>query len=232
MEHKMSDNKKELVIFDIDKTLIEGQSQRLLINYLYKQNYIGVFFYAKIILWFALYKIGLFKNPRKIMDYSYTFAKGKSVNYIHELLEDFYESVLKECFYQEAVSILEKHSQEKRQILIISNVVSPLARIISDRLSINNYIATKLEKRGNKYTGNIKGEIIYGEEKMKKAKQFMKDQGFSPSNTWAYADHHSDISLLKNTSKPHAVNPTKRLFKEAKRNDWQILSFVETTSRM
>ena len=66
---------RELVIFDLDNTLIKGQSQAFLLSYLLKKGVITPFFYLKLMSWFIFYKLGLIKNPGRIMDYSFSFLK-------------------------------------------------------------------------------------------------------------------------------------------------------------
>jgi len=80
----------ELVIFDLDNTLIKKQSQALLLAYVLKKRLISPFFYFIIMTWFIFYKLGLVKNPRKIMEYSFSFLKGKRVISFRKIIDDFF----------------------------------------------------------------------------------------------------------------------------------------------
>jgi len=68
---------KELAIFDLDNTLLKEQSQAALLNYAFKKRLISLFFYIKVMSWFIAYKLGLAKNPKKIMEYSFNFLIKK-----------------------------------------------------------------------------------------------------------------------------------------------------------
>ncbi len=66
---------KDLVILDLDNVIVKGQSQKLLLNYLFKRKLIGYWYFLKIYLWFVFYKIGLIKNPKRVMEYAFSFLK-------------------------------------------------------------------------------------------------------------------------------------------------------------
>jgi hypothetical protein len=51
-------NKKIAVFFDVDDTLIDGQTQKLMVSYFYQKKKINFIFLLKIYFWFLLYKIG------------------------------------------------------------------------------------------------------------------------------------------------------------------------------
>ena len=57
---------KPIAIFDIDNTLIKGQSQLLFVRYLYTEGKLSCLKYFKVLLWFVLYKIGIYEDVSKI----------------------------------------------------------------------------------------------------------------------------------------------------------------------
>lgn len=66
---------KELVIFDIDGTIIKGQSQVLFLRYLLSIHRITRVFYLKILLWFILYKLGIVKDQKNRWITHFPFLK-------------------------------------------------------------------------------------------------------------------------------------------------------------
>jgi hypothetical protein len=52
-------NKKIAVFFDVDDTLIDGQTQKLMVSYFYQKKKINFIFLLQIYFWFLLYKIGV-----------------------------------------------------------------------------------------------------------------------------------------------------------------------------
>lgn len=220
-----SNNNNEIVIIDIDDTIIDGQSQRLFLDYANKKGYISFITYIKLKLWFLLYKIGLINDPKKAMVYAFSFINGKTGIEINDLTNDFFNLVLKNKIFPEAKEIVKTHLDKNRKIVLLSNAVDIIVREVAEYLNIDDYISTKLEIVEGKYTGNIVGDIIYGTIKLKVIKNYFEQNNFSFANSWSYADHGSDIELLTQTAHPNAVNPTKQLKKHAIKMNWPIINF-------
>jgi len=218
----------ELVIFDLDNTIVKGQSQRLFLSYVLKKGLITHFFYFKLMLWFLFYKLGLIEDPKKIMKSSFSFLKGQNVDDFREIINDFFEEKLKYYIFQDVVNIIKKHKTENRKILIVSNSIEFIPEVVSRFLGINYIIGTKLKQENNKFTGEIKGDIIYSKNKIIAINNFMKNNKLSFDNSYGYSDHHSDLPFLKMVSNPTAVNPSYKLKKEARKNKWLILLFKQT----
>jgi HAD superfamily hydrolase (TIGR01490 family) len=216
---------KELVIFDVDNTIIKGQSQKLLLEFVFKKRIIKFFRYLKILYWFALYKLGISKNPEKTMEYAYGFLKNKDEYYLENIINDFFNNKLKRYFFKEALDLIDKHKKEEREIILISNAIEPIIKKIAQYSGIKYYIATKLEIQNGKYTGKIDGGIVYGKNKIAKIKDFIEKNGFSFKNSWSYGDHASDLDILGTVTHSIAVNPDRTLYKEANQRHWPILNF-------
>lgn len=215
----------EIVIFDLDNTLIEGQSQELLLSYLLKRGLIGYPFYLKLSLWFLLYKVGLTKKPREMMEYAVSFLKDMPVKEFEIILDDFFEERLKNSIYPEAKEILEKHMEEKRRVMVVSNAISYIPRKVSEYLNIEYFIGTEVEIKGDRLTGRLTGDIAYGINKPALIKEYAEKNGLSLDNAWGYSDHISDMPMLEMVKRPFAVNPCASLRKEAEKRNWPILTF-------
>lgn len=211
-----------LVIFDLDNTLIRGQSQWLLLGYLLKKGKVNIFFFSRVLFWFLGYKLGLFKNPKKIMVYSFQIVKNKKVAEINDWLSDFYSKALKQKLISQTVDILKKHKSQGDKIILLSNSVKPLVEIVGKDLGIDEVIATELEEIEGRYTGKIKSDIIYGEYKAEVIKEKF---GNNLADSFAYADHYSDIPLLKLVDHPTAINPDEKMLACAKQNNWPYFTF-------
>lgn len=212
----------------MDGVIINGQSQQFFLNYLFRKRAVGLFFYLKINIWFALYKIGMAKNPKKIMEYSSSFLKGKNVEEIEKLTGNFFNEVLKNFIFHEIIDIIDKHRIENRELLIVSNTLDIIVKSVSHFLNIENYIGTRAEIINNKFTGNISGDIVYGKNKLKFIENFLREKGLGIEDSWAYTDHISDLPMLMLVKNPFTVNPDKKLYIEAKKRNWKILNFKKT----
>jgi len=220
-------NNNGIVILDVDDTLIKGQSQQLFIEYLLRKGLISYLSYIRIMAWFILYKLGFVSDPKKIAEYSFRLFKGKSKENIEKISEDFFQEVLSKKFYPEALKIIKEHKNNGRRIILLSNAIEIIIKKISDRLDIPDYVCTKLEMTGEIYTGKISGEITYGQNKVRKIKNYLSEKNIQleQAESWGYGDHSSDIFVLELVKYPFAVNPDKKLKKTANKRNWRILEF-------
>lgn len=215
---------KELVIFDVDGTIVRGQSQRLFLKYLLSVHKINLSFYLKLMMWFVLYKLGLVKDPKKTMEYAFSFLKGRPVEEITDLAHDFFEKVLKIYIYSDALDLIKEHRSLGREVTLVSNAAEPIVKELALYLNVKQYICTTLEIIDGHYTGKIE-DTVYGEHKTDMIEQFVKVHDWNLNTAWAYGDHLSDQSLLSIVKHPVATNPSSSLSKIAHKKHWPILVF-------
>jgi len=216
---------KEVVILDLDGVIIKGQSQKVFLDYLLKKKIVSPFFYFKIYFWFVLYKLEIVKNPQKVMDYAFSFLKTRKTEEVIEIVENFFNEVLHKFIFPEIIDIIKEHKAKNRVLLIVSNSADVFVKRVADFLGIKNYIGTRLEIINGRFTGKILGDIIYGKNKINFTKEFIKKNNLNLNNSYAYADHISDLDLLLLASSPYAVNPDNLLLKEAKKRNWPVIIF-------
>ncbi|MDA3840380.1 MAG: HAD-IB family hydrolase [Patescibacteria group bacterium] len=213
---------KNIVFFDLDNTIVNCYSQKCLIKYLYKNKIINIFFLCYIYFWFILYKLKIAKNPRKVMEHSLSFFKGMSVDRVNSILESFYNEILSKKINSEVLKEVKNHLKEKDDVYLLSNAIFPLVNVVAKKIEITNVFSTELEIIDNIYTGEISGEITYGNNKRKIASRIIGDNE-EGLKSFAYADHHSDIPLFEIVDFKIAVNPDGGLLKAAKKNSWKII---------
>jgi len=218
--------KPDLVFFDVDETILKGQSQKHFIDYLFEKKMISLSSYLKIIFWFLLYKLKLTDNPKKILEYALKKTiENKNNDYVKKITKDFFNKKLKPLFFQEALLLIKKHQKNKREIVLISNSLEIILNEISNFLKTKYFLGTSLETKKNIYTGKIIGKINYGKNKSNNIKKFIKENNFSLINSWGYGDHFSDHFMLNLVKHPFVVNGDKKLKKMAKEKKWKSINF-------
>jgi HAD superfamily hydrolase (TIGR01490 family) len=213
-----------LVVFDLDGTLIRGQSQRLLLKHLRRSGRIGTAFYVRLLLWFVLYRVGVMKRPEKIMHYAFSFLKGRDAGEFYRIVETFAEEVIVPLVLEPARRWIEEHRANGDEMLLLSNSLEPLVGRVAKHLGIRNHIATRLELLGGALTGRLHGSPVYGQAKADSVTAFAAENNLSLEGSVAYCDHDSDLPLLRLVSRPVAVNPVPRLLQEARLRGWHILT--------
>lgn len=196
------------VIFDLDDTLIKGQSQKYLIFYLYKKGLIGLFDLLIILGWFFGYSLNIFKDPAVIFNFAFKIIKGKNEEELKVLIGNFYNEVLEKKLNPKVIGRLEAHKKKGDDIYLVTNAIRPIADSAAKKLGIAKVISTKMETANGKYTGKIKGRIVYGKEKIAAVKKILDKN--DPGASYAYADHFSDIGFLCLVGHPVLVAPSQK----------------------
>ena len=218
-------NNDELVIFDLDDTLLRGQSHQELLRYLYRSGLVPFYHFIGLSAGLFRYKLGLMSDPTDIMRRAYALRRGKSASDMEKRAAELFESRLEPLLFAEGMRLIAEHQVAGRTILLLSNSPDFLVKHVARYLHIHNFIGTRLEVKDGLFTGNIEKEIVYGESKLQEAKTFAEEKHFDLRSAWAYGDHSSDVFLLEKVGHPIAVNPTKGLRRISAGRSWPILSF-------
>lgn len=216
---------KDLIIFDVDNTIIKGQSQNLLLSYLLSKKEISFTYYLTILPWFLLYKLQLINNPKKVMTYAYSFIKGKSLVEIDGLMSRFLKDSLKENIFPEAIRTIQEYKNSGGDVVLISNAPDIIISRLAHYLGIKDYLSTELEIKDGVYTGMIKGPLMYGNNKLISMQRYANEHGYDLKKASAYGDHGSDLPVLGAVSHPVAINPSSLLLQVAKKNHWPIFEW-------
>lgn len=214
---------KELLVFDVDDTLILGQSQMLFIQYVYKIGLISTFDYAQIIFGFLLYKLRITKDPKSVMELGLSFFVGKSITELDVIIRDFFKSTLRNRFVPQLLEIIKKAKDNGDDIVLASNAIHPIIKVIGDYLGVANILCTQVGSNSGVFSGTIEGKLMYGVTKLDAVKYFIEKKGERYQKTWVYTDHHSDVPLLEWATDPVVVNPDRVLLKKARVKGWQII---------
>ena len=114
-------------------------------------------------------------------------------------------------------------SGERRIVLSSTNryLVAPVA----EYFGIAEFYGTDLEMRSGRFTGQIAGDYLAGEGKLRFLRKFCADNALDPADVAAYGDSINDLPLLRAVGQPVAVSPSASLRKIAEQNKWRILEW-------
>jgi HAD superfamily hydrolase (TIGR01490 family) len=214
---------RRIVIFDLDGTLIRQQSQSLFLSFLRRRGQIGLIPYVKLVFWFICYRIGVVKQPEKVMKYAFSYLRGRSVEELSLTAKLFADEVIIPAVSDAARRLVDEHYELGDILLLVSNSLEPIAAQVAFRLGIHHCIATRLETQQGFLTGELQGTAVYGFAKAIAIKGFIEQHGLSLRNSVAYCDHDSDLPVLEMVDCQVAVNPVRRLLQHAKQLKWQIM---------
>jgi len=213
---------RKVALFDLDGTLINEQSQKLFLKFVYRKGIIDFIFYIKIYVWFFLYKIHLVNNPKIVLEKVVPFLQDKSVLFIDEIVNEFFNTILVNHFNNHVTKILADHKRDGFEIILASNSFSFLVEKVARFLEVKYFLGTELEVKNGVFTGKIIN-TMYGEDKVFHITSLVQRESLDLSDSFAYTDHYSDVSMLELCSNPILVNPDKILRRIGKKRGWKII---------
>ena len=211
---------KQLTIFDLDNTILKGDSDYSWIKYMIDSGFVDKDEYTtKNNYFYEQYEKGLLDFDEYTI-FALSTIKGKSVNNINNLMKDFMEKIIEPMINIYILKILHDHNHNNDEMLLASATNSAVVNPIAKRLGFNNVIATEVEIIDNIYSGNYINGSALGEGKKDKVMQWMELNGFHDfKNTTFYSDSINDLPLLMEVEKPVAVNPDNQLREIALKNN-------------
>ncbi|MCP4042231.1 MAG: HAD family hydrolase [Gammaproteobacteria bacterium] len=213
-----------LAIFDLDNTLIGGDSDYLWGQFLGEIGIVAPETYSQ-------------ENERFYRQYLtgtldiYEFLKFQLAPLAQHNLEDlhlwrsqFLETKIRPILLPKAIELLQQHRQQGATLLIITATNSFITNPIARMLGVDNLIATEPELVDGSYTGNVSGIPSFASGKVKRLHTWLEQHQAVLNGSWFYSDSHNDIPLLEFVSHPIAVDPDEKLHKEATKRGWDIIS--------
>ncbi len=213
-----------VVLCDIDGTLTPMNVQVAFLKYLRAHGFISWKDLTRILFAYGLFLVGATRDIHQVFERASLLFQNRRVSDLQELIDEFMHSPGVKI-YADARAVLEEHRRAGRKIVLLTSMVHPLARAIANRVGADDFLATNLEIQSGAYTGHIARDVMYGENKVRAATDFLAREGILWGNVWSYADTSSDIPLLRKSGHPFAVNPSKKLRKNAGHYGYPVLHF-------
>ncbi len=213
----------KLAIFDLDNTLIAGDSDHAWGEFLVARGLVDKAVYqTKNDQFYADYCAG----NLDIIAYSefvFSFLAQHDLSTLQALHCDFMDTVIKPMMLPKAQALIDKHRQAGDRLLIITATNRFITEPIGQAFGISELLATEPECIQGKYTGKVVDVPCYKEGKITRFHAWLSQQTMSFSETYFYSDSHNDLPLLCQVSTPIAVNPDNILADYARKADWPIL---------
>ena len=214
-----------IVLFDLDNTLIQGDSDHEWGNYLVENNYVDSKSYKeKNNMFFEKYKEGTL-CPREFALFSYEPLTKYSYKTLLEIRENFFKDKILPLVLPKAINLVNHNKKNGDIIAIVTATNSFISKVSADFFQITHLLASEPEFINNKFTGNLQGEPCYQEGKVYKVKEWIKKNNFlNYDEIYFYTDSHNDLQLMEYCTIPVAVDPDETLNRISLKNKWEIIS--------
>lgn len=213
-----------LAIFDLDNTLIAGDSDHSWGEFLVDQNIVDRQLYKKMNdKFYADYESGCL-DIFAYLEFSVEPLTQFSLQELDILHQQFMRDVIEPMKLDQAETLINHHRQAGDRILVITSTNRFIVEPICKSLGINEIIATDLQIIDGKYTGKVDGTPTFKEGKVERFNQWLREQNTNNKGSYFYSDSINDMPMLLEVTYPIAVDPDPALRKEAESRHWEIIS--------
>ena len=213
-----------LAIFDLDNTLLNGDSDHAWGEFLVNKGIVDEAFYRRQNdHFYELYK----QSKLDIMEYL-AFALEPLTRFtlaeLAALHAQFMAEYINPMRQPKADALLRGHREQGDFLLIITATNGFVTRPIAQALGVDDILATDPEVEGDRYTGRIVGTPCYQEGKVTRLNQWLQQTHHTLDNSYFYSDSINDLPLLQAVTHPVVVDGDQRLTSAAQQRGWPCIS--------
>ena len=214
-----------VALFDLDKTLIPGDSDHSWGHFLAKHGHVdGAEYDRRNDAFYRQYCAGTLN----IIEYSEFAFEVLAANPRADLLkwrEQYMAEVIEPMIRPQALDLVKKHLDSGHECVLVSAtnefVIEPIAR----RLGFEHIIGTTPEQKNGQFTGKVIGTPSFQAGKITRVSEWLNERGadWGQVSSFFYSDSMNDVPLLEKATFPIACNPDATLRDIALTRRWPIL---------
>ncbi len=155
-------------------------------------------------------------------------ARGWDATVVESTVRDALTRSIDPLCFTEALDMIALHRSAGQAVVVASASVEEMVRPIAEMLGADFSIGSRAEVDEDGVFTGIIGTYTSGQQKALACAELASDQGWEPSECFAYSDSVSDLPLLEWVGHPVAVNPDRALHRIALERRWQVMSFTHT----
>jgi alcohol-forming fatty acyl-CoA reductase len=146
--------------------------------------------------------------------------EGASVEGVDRLIDEVVSEFMLQKVSAAAVRRIREHRAAGHRTIMITAAAEPFVRPLAPLF--DEVIGARLAVEDGVYTGFLAEPPLVGEARGAWLVRYAELEGADLKASYAYADSHSDLSLLRTVGNPVVVSPDAALLRLAKRRRWPI----------
>ena len=216
--------KRKLALFDLDNTLLEGDSDVTWAQFLIEEGVLHPEEYHAKNLWFAeRYKDGTL-DIHEFLDFQLAPIARRPRAQLDAWHQQFMQRKIRPMIHARTPQLLADHDGALKALVTATNrfITAPIAA----ELGIAHLIATDIEEVDGEFTGRPRGTPSFREGKITRVNEWLAARGarLADYESWFYSDSLNDLPLLERVTHPVAVDPDPTLRATALARGWDIIS--------
>ncbi len=217
-----------LALFDLDNTLLGGDSDYLWGQFLVEQGAVDADVYAQANQQFYDdYKNGEL-DIQAFLAFSLRPLAEHSMPQLLAWREQYVEQCIRPILLPRAMALVEQHRQAGDTLVVITATNRFVTRPIVDLYGIEYLIATDIEEVDGCFTGRPAGEPCFQNGKIVNLQAWLQTRSGAGEqdwkDSWFYSDSHNDVPLLERVTNPVAVDADEWLMQVAGEKGWASIS--------
>lgn len=218
-----------LALFDLDNTLIAGDSDHAWGEFLCANGYVDEAAYrAKNDEFYQQYEAGEL-DVHAYLEFSLQPLVGKDPDTLNQWHQQFMRDCIAPIMLPTASDLLEYHRERGDRLMVITSTQRFIVEPIVKALDVELLIATEAERdSAGRFTGKVSGTPSFREGKIERLKDWLLQgslgQQFPLSDACFYSDSINDLPLMEEVGEAIAVDPDEALEAEARQRGWKIIT--------
>ena len=213
-----------LAIFDLDHTLLAGDSDHAWGEFLIREQVVdGASYRRENDRYYGQYQAGTLDIHAYL-----AFALQPLTRFapaeLQAMHRRFMQTDILPMITPKARALLADHRARGHRLVIITSTNRFVTAPIAAELGVADLLATEPELRDDRYTGAVSGVPCFRDGKVTRLKAWLAQTDESLADSWCYSDSHNDLPILELAAHPVAVDPDPTLKRVAEARGWSIIS--------
>jgi HAD superfamily hydrolase (TIGR01490 family) len=215
-----------LAIFDLDKTLIGGDSDFLWGEFLSEIGAVDSKNYQiKNQYFFDQYALGKL-DINEYLEFCLEPLSQHSKKTLDNWHQRFMREKIEPILLPKAQAVVNQHKAKGDTLLVITATNLFVTAPIVKRYGIKNLLATNPEIKNGQFTGKVVGEPCFQTGKITHLNRWLQQTGISINGAYFYSDSYNDLPMLELVDNPIVVHADKLLQQTAKQRGWPSLNWM------
>lgn len=213
-----------LAIFDLDNTLLNGDSDHAWGEFLCEKGIVDTEAYRQANDYFYEQYVAGTLDIHEFLTFALKPLAELETEQLQNLHQQFMEEKVAAMMLPKAAELLQTHKNNGDYTLIITATNRFVTGPIAAKLGVDEIIATDPEMIDGRYTGKIAGTPCFQDGKVTRLNTWLENNPYLLEGSYFYSDSNNDLPLLKLVDHPVAVDADETLTATAEQNNWKIIS--------
>jgi len=213
-----------IALFDLDNTLIAGDSDYLWGNFLVEQGIVdGEEYERENRRFYDEYRAGRL-DIHEFLRFALQPLAAHDPEQLEQWRTQYIDEKIRPILLPRARVLIDRHRAAGDTPVIITATNRFVTAPIADLYGIEHLLATEPERVNGRFTGAVSGTPCFQQGKVAVLERWLTEHQRTLEGSSFYSDSHNDLPLLNRVTRPTAVDPDEILATHAQLHHWPVIS--------